>query len=258
VQRQIASTMSVSADYGYIGGRRDIYGKNINLTYNPATGANYRFTETARLPYPEFGPVVMNTSGGRSNYHGMTLVFTKRLSNRWQASGNYLLSVARDGTPPPIDEFPVAEDLYNPYTYSVGDQRHRAVFNGIWQVGYGFQVSGLYFFGSGERYATTWGGDLRGVGAGGTSRLRPTGSIVARNNFVGQPIHRVDLRMQQRFKLGGRRSFDALVEVFNLFNHENYGAYTTAESQANYGQPAPNENVAYTPRAFQLGFRFGF
>ena len=49
-----------------------------------------------------------------------------------------------------------------------------------------------------------------------------------------------------------------IFEVFNLFNHANYGSYMTNESNANYGQPASNSNVAYQPRMMQLGFRFGF
>lgn len=162
-------------------------------------------------------------------------------------------------TPPPIDDFPVAEDLYNPYTYSVGDQRHRFVVNGIWQVGRGLQMSGLYFYGSGQRYSTSWGGDLRGVGAGGTGRLRANGTIVPRNNFVGEAIHRIDLRIQQRIPLGGRRSLEGILEVFNLANRENFGSYATAESQAaTYGRPTRNANVAYTPRSVQLGLRLAF
>ncbi|MEP6918686.1 MAG: hypothetical protein ABJC89_23810, partial [Acidobacteriota bacterium] len=234
--------------------------KNINLSYNPATGANYPSTDLVHLPYPTFGPVVENTNGAWSNYNGMSVVLTKRMSHRWQASGNYLLSVAKDGTPPPVSGFAVAPDLGGQYSLSVNDQRHRAVFNGIYQMGHGFQVSGLYFFGSGLRYATTWGGDLRGIGAtaASTSRLRPDGTIVPRNNFVGAPVHRVDLRLQRRFQITGRAHIDGLLEVFNLFNHENYGSWATAESLVNYGQPVANTNVAFTPRALQLGFRMVF
>ena len=58
-----------------------------------------------------------------------------------------------------------------------------------------------------------------------------------RNNFVGEPIHRVDLRIQQRFPLGGRVSIDGILEVFNVFNHANYGNYEVRESNANYGKP---------------------
>jgi hypothetical protein len=46
--------------------------------------------------------------------------------------------------------------------------------------------------------------------------------------------------------------------VFNLFNHANYGSYTINESNANYGKPASNDNLAYQPRMVQLGFRTTF
>ena len=53
--------------------------------------------------------------------------------------------------------FEVAPDLGNEFTLGASDQRHRAVVNGIWQVGRGFQLSGLHFWGSGERSATSYG-----------------------------------------------------------------------------------------------------
>jgi hypothetical protein len=152
------------------------------------------------------------------------------------------------------------------------DQRHRAVFNGIWDVGHGFQVSGLYFFGSGQRFDTWYGGDaLNTGGTGGVNpgtgvplsgaRARPAsagGGAVPRNDIVGDPIHRIDMRLQKRFALFGRSSIDGIVEVFNVFNHANYGSYTGAESNAMFGSPSFNPNVAYQPRMAQLGFRFVF
>ena len=75
---------------------------------------------------------------------------------------------------------------------------------------------------------------------------------------MGDPIHRVDLRAQQRFRIAGSAAVDGIVEVFNLFNHANYGSYTTQESNQNYGTPAFNGAVAYQPRMLQLGFRFTF
>ena len=41
-----------------------------------------------------------------------------------------------------IVPFPVAPDYGNEYTLAETDQRNRVVFNGIWQPGFGFQVSG--------------------------------------------------------------------------------------------------------------------
>lgn len=81
----------------------------------------------------------------------------------------------------------------------------------------------------------------------------------ARNDFGGKPIHRLDLRFQRRFALGGRAAVDGILAVFNLFNHANYGSYATQESSAStYARPTQNTNVAYAPRMLQMGFRVAF
>jgi hypothetical protein len=215
---------------------------------------------------------------GRSNYHGLEMNFTKRMSNRWQANATYSLSgyYSSPGEPVFIQPdgrggimwsplaFRVAPDLGDDYALAATDQRHRATFNGIWEAGYGFQLSGLYFFGSGLRYNTNWGGDLRNLGTTadqggwGAGRLRPDGAIVPRNALVGDPIHRVDMRIQKRIPIVGRVAIDGIAEVFNVFNHANYGSYVVNESSAAYGRPSFNANVAYQPRILQLGFRATF
>jgi hypothetical protein len=271
IQRQIGSTMSINSDYVFTGARDQLFGRNINLAYNPATGANYSFQDLAHLPFPGSGPVVMLLNGNRSNYNALQTAFTKRMASHWQLAANWTLSFSKDGDPAPEQysalndgitrtplSFATAPDLGGEYGYAVGDQRNRATVNGIWQLPYDFQLSGLYFFASGQRLATTWGGDLRAVGAGGAARLRPDGTIVPRNNFVGKPLHRVDIRLQRMFKLGPRLRATGLVEVFNLLNHANYGGFATAESLTNYGQPQSVANVAYYPRQAQLGFRLTF
>ena len=35
---------------------------------------------------------------------------------------------------------------------------------------------------------------------------------------VGEPIHRMDTRLQKRFSLGGTVSVDGILELFNVFN----------------------------------------
>jgi len=210
----------------------------------------------------------MDIFAGRSNYHGLETSFIKRMSHRWQASGTYTLSQFEDGQPAPWSgvmnpvAFAVKTPLGDEYGLAATDQRHRAVFNAIWQAGYGLQLSGLYFYGSGQRFATTYGGDALDTGGTvGSARPRPTsagGGVTPRNGIVGEPIHRVDVRLQKHFALNGRSGVDGIVEVFNLFNHANYGSYTTVESNRLYGQPSSNTNVAYQPRMAQLGFRFTY
>ena len=122
------------------------------------------------------------------------------------------------------------------YGLATSDQRHRAVFNGIFELPKGFLVSGLYFYGSGARFAPTSGGDRRGIGSATGSRLRADGSLVPRNSFVGNPIHRVDLRVSKTFPLIGRTKIEGFADSFNLFNHENYNAYTLVETSPLYGK----------------------
>jgi TonB dependent receptor len=267
LQRQVAGTMSVEADYVFTGGRDERTNQgsqlnNVNLSYDPVTGVNYPFTDISRRPFPDWGAIYMNVMGGRSNSHSLQTAFTKRLSNRWQASGTYTLSWLYDQSSPAVSgtervPFAVAPDLGGEYSLAATDQRHRATMNGIWQVGRGFQVSGLYFYGSGQRFVTTYGGDLRQCGQG-CDRLRPDGKITPRNNLVGLPIHRVDVRLQQRFRLVGRLTIDGILETYNLFNHENFGSYEGRESNTNYGKPIPLLSLAYQPRMLQLGFRATF
>ena len=187
--------MAFEADYAYTGSRHDDFNHNINLTYNPATGTNYPFSDISRRAYPEFGILGLEYMALLTNTHQLQTAFTKRMSNRWQASATYTLAGYWDRDAQPLSglggevPFPVTPDLGGEYSFAENDQRHRAVFNGIWDMGYGFQLSGLYFFGSGARFFTNYGGDLRNTGGANRidGRLRPDGTIVPRNNLVGQP-----------------------------------------------------------------------
>jgi hypothetical protein len=240
---------------------------NVNVTYDPVTGVNYPFEDVSRRPCPWLGVVTMTGQEGvRTDGHALQTAFTKRFSGGWQASGTYTLSpFTRTCNVQPTSgvdmvPFPVAPDLGGECGPD-GGRLHRAVFNGIWELPYGFQVSGLYFYSSAGRHPTNWGTDVRRLGTTrfDVRRLRPDGTIVGRDQYViGDPLHRVDLRIQRQFRLRGRARIDGIVEVFNAFNHANYGGYVTNESSSNYGRPRSDTNNAFQPRSSQLGFRFAF
>jgi len=267
IERQFGNTMALTADYVYSHGyNENVLQSNINGTFDPATGVNRPFSDPSTRINPLFGRVGMDPKTGWSNYHALQSAFTKRFSNRWQGSITYTLSGLWNGDPLPLSglkmvTFPVVKDIGDDYSLAVTDQRNRVVFNGIWQVGGGLQLSGVYFYGSGERMPLIYGDDLRGLGEGFesfTPRLRPDGTLVPRNGFVGDPVHRVDMRFQERIPLGGRRSIDGIFELFNIFNRANYGSYVTDEASPQFGDPEYNANLAYAPRTVQLGFRLTF
>jgi len=185
--------------------------------------------------------------------------FTKRMSSHWQASATYTLSWFYDQESQPVSgrtlvPLAVQDDLGGAGSYGLAatDQRHRAVFNGIWEVGHGFQVSGLHYLGAGIRSATTYGGDVRVTGGTFSARLRPDGTIVPRNGYIQPAQNRTDIRVQQRIPLAGRVSIDGIAEVFNVFNRANY-TIDTQESSATYLLSVVGQN-----RTAQVGFRVTF
>jgi hypothetical protein len=263
-QHQIGSVAAFEMDYVSNRSRNEkVIQENVNLSFNPATGQPLPYSNAATRPYPLFGIISATPYMGWSNYHGLQSAFTKRFSNRWQASATYTLSWLKNAVPAPMSgtrivEFDVPPDLGNEYTYAANDQRHRVVANGIFQPGFGFQMSGVYFYGSGERGQITAGDLNRDIGAWAVERVREDGSIIPRNSFVGDPIHRVDVRLQQRIPLGGNIAVDGIFEVFNLFDRANFGSYDLDESSGTFMQPEQNPNLAYAPRTLQLGFRLTF
>jgi hypothetical protein len=266
VAHQFGNSMAIEADYVNTRSRDEkAIQDNVNITFNPATGIPYPFDDVAHRAFPLYGVVGMSPQTGLSDYHGLQTHFTKRMSNHWQGSLTYTLSGLWTQDPPPISgfrevTFAVAPDLGGERSLGEFDQRHRLVFNGIWEVAHGFQLSGVYFYGSGQRTQVVCGCDARGLGISTIDRLRDdgTGTIIPREAFVGQPIHRVEMRLQQRVSLSGRKSIDGFVEVFNLFNRANYGLYDTVETSPTFGQPLSSPSLSYAPRTVQLGFRLVF
>jgi hypothetical protein len=273
VQRQFGATMSLEADYVYTANRAMLVTLNANLAYSPATGINYAFDDLSKRPFPQWGDVQVRRTIGESDYHGMQMAFTKRMSHHWQAQATYLLSgqwnlqnapvamagctypttLTASGAPTcdvPVDLHPTLRDEW----YLSGEQRNRFTFNGIWDVGYGFQASGLYFYGDQGRVTPSSGVDALKQGSTG-GRVRANGTIIDRNAFDVPSLHRVDMRVQRRFKLGSKSSIEGILEVFNVFNHANYASFTTNESSTKYGQPTDTVNISYQPRMLQLGFR---
>ena len=258
-QRQFGNTMAIEVDYVYSQGRfeKDVV-DNINLKFDEATGVNLPFQNRANRVYENWGVISMNTHTARSSYHALITGFTKRFANRWQASATYTLGGLWSAESPPFSglflvPFPTAPDLGGEWGLSQDDQRHRLVASGIWQVGGGFQVSGVHYLGTGNRSSSNYGGDLRNTGGTFSGRLRPDGTIVPLNAIIAPPQNRTDLRLQQRIPLPGRLSIDGIVEVFNMFNQPNWSIGTEESQPSQYLQ---HTNAQY--RAAQVGFRLTF
>ncbi|MEZ5416964.1 MAG: hypothetical protein R2708_06440 [Vicinamibacterales bacterium] len=84
-----------------------------------------------------------------------------------------------------------------------------------------------------------------------------SGERVPRNALKGDPIHKVDVRVTKAMRIGNV-NISAIAEVFNVFNHANYGSYNAVVSSPLFGTPQQNIGNAYRPRTGQLAFRVAF
>jgi hypothetical protein len=169
-------------------------------------------------------------------------------------------------------------------------QRHTLRLNGIYKMPWDITLAGAFLYGSGNYFQTTIA--LNPFGHTGTTRLNsgttarpipesiaisPTnsetvpvrsrfdgpdsigpGEIAPRNALKGLPLHKVDLRITKDVRLPGGIKLTGIAEVFNLFNHANYGAYNAQIDSATFGQPRQNALNAYLPRVWQFAFKVGF
>ncbi|PYR63024.1 MAG: hypothetical protein DMF88_26105, partial [Acidobacteria bacterium] len=293
VQRQLGTVMSLATDFVYTKNKDVVSIMDVNLAYNPATGANYPFTDLTRRPVKGWGAVNQNVlqPNGPDSY-ALQMELTKRMANHWQLSATYLLQFDHEYQYAPVNldkgckyamtnpspsvftcDAPIQlNQLIADERFLNGDQRNRATLNGIWELPAGFQLSGLYFFADNGKMTATSGLDVLGLGSsttaslvgtnagitGSANRLRANGTLVPRNSFDRTDLHRVDMRIQKRFRLSGRVTVDGIAEVFNMFNHANYNAFVTNEAAKNYGAPQYDSNIAFAPRTMQFGFRTTF
>ena len=205
-----ATTLAVEMDYVQTNTRNEktITG-NINLASTRRRARTCPYANRATRPFPDWGIIGMTPHSGWSDYHGLQMAFTKRFSDRWQASGNYLLSKIDDSLPNPVSglaglvPFEVAPDLGEDYG-AVGN-RPAPPRDAQRDLGrpWGFQVSGLYFYGSGERQQLNPGNtDPRDLGSTGDypNRRRVNGDLVPRNSLRRPSIHRVDCVSSSGFR----------------------------------------------------------
>ena len=272
LQQSVGQTMSFQVDYVVTDSLGEQENWNHNVTYNAATGLNYPYSPNPNRPgqhlqyrrYPHWGVVSRAFSSRESLYKALETAFTKRFSDSWQAAVTYTWANFDDCDGNPLiwdgDQLnagvTIPRDLGGQCGPSTGEQHHRLVTNGIWEMPGGLQLSGLYFFGSGQRSLTQAGRDGRDSG-GKSNRLRTDGTIVERNNWVGLPIHRVDMKLAWPIPAGAYE-IEASVEIFNLFNHANFYTYVTNEASPSYGLPLQSFLVAYVPFTAALGLKVSF
>jgi carboxypeptidase family protein len=290
-QKQLNAVTGIEADLTHYDEYRDTRSIDANLFFNPGTG--YNALVSAGRPNPAYGQVLAFTSDGRKDQTQISTGLTRRLRRNFQAGVTYTLMLAMHDNGTLGYTSPSAN---NPFDYLNGEyatstefQRNTVRAWTLYQLPWGFSASMSYFYGSGNRFNATIAGTPYGktgnnrLNLGNTGGTAATivvpaavadrfdgaatitsGMVIPRNALEGLPLHKVDLRITKDIRLIDRAKISLIGEVYNVFNHANYGSYNTTLSATNaattalFGTPAQNTGTAYVPRQAQLAFRVGF
>jgi hypothetical protein len=206
--------------------------------------------------------ILQYTSFAETWYKGVTIAVSKRPSAKYQALVSYTLSKAEDSSTDyqsnfivqnngrgrnPSDQYglPIGFDPNSERGPATHDQRHRFVLSGLYMLPAAVQLSGIFTAASGRPYSPLAGADLNGDGNGGAfpsdrARVNPAdeSTSVGRNNETTAAQYNVDIRVSRKFKLGGGAAFEAIMDVFNLFNRVNFYEDTNQSSFAIFGAGA--------------------
>jgi hypothetical protein len=205
------------------------------------------------------------------NYNGLEFVLRRPLADHWMTQASYDLGRSygtfgtlffdHQGSP-----YLNPNSLINIEGDQQLDRRHILQLLAMYQLPYGIQVSGHYQFLSGIPIATTFSGGAGVTGATYARFLASQYPQIKSAAFIDVPVQAqgtlrtdsqktFDFRLDKHTILTGSKSFDVMLDVFNIFN-----ANTVVRVQSltmvlsNFMRPAE----ILTPRAARIGVRFNF
>ena len=254
LQRQLATDLAVT--FGYLGSRgTDLrITRNINQPINGARPFPALSPSSPIVPGTPLGNIMQVESSGFSTYHGAFVSATKRLSRGIQFDTSYTWSKSLDTNSLNSSGFAVQDssDIANQYGPSDFDARHRFVLSAIYSLPFtghvltrGWQVAAVVQSQSGNPVnIVTSNSSVNGtpntVRPDVTGPIRIVGSVdqwfdpsafvavngfgnLGRNAVIGPAFHNTDVSLLKHVRAGGRVDFQFRVDVFDVFNHPNFG-----------------------------------
>lgn len=249
----------------------------IPAQYNPSAASPLRtpiLSGPTGIPY---SAIFRYDGTGESKYTSVTLGMAWQLRDVFALNASYAWSKSEDNYIDWLTQY-APQNSFDPAAEmgpSNHDQRHRINFSAVfntksfsspWTRNWVVAFIGKYA--SGRPYSL-WtgvdadygflGGNPLGNGEGLSAPAdRPAG--VKRNSETTPSITNLDLRISRAFKLGGKASLEAILEVFNVFNHYNITKVQNFQTPPP-GAPAFGASIvtsADNNRQIQGGVRFMF
>lgn len=236
-------------------------------------------------PYPAFNNVRFNVSDAEGEYTAATIGFKKiALGNSnlsWLAHYTWSETIDQDTNSRSTSTM-FSYDPFNPELSegpSDTDVTHRIVASATYELPYGFLVSGIYNWRTGQPYtrnvfvsgnATTGLYGLAGIGinvpvfvdsngdiiditaaSGSTPAqfaefLNSRGATILGRNTENQPdFSNLDMRLAKRFGLPAGLEIELIGEIFNVFNTANKFIVAQNQSEFNISQSGSGANLRY-------------
>ena len=269
IQREVARDLGVTIGYFGTKGTHLRISRNIN---QPINGGVRPFpTVSASSPFrggSALNNVVQIEGTGNSSYNALWLTATKRLSRGFQFNTSYTFSKSIDYNSL-NSQGVVVQDSYNlrgSRGLSDFDARHRFVFSGIYELPFhgnqlveGWQLSSIVQSQSGNPVNIVVN-NAAFTGTNNTVRPDVTGPIailgtpnrwfdiapfvvpvgrfgsLGRNVVIGPRFNNTDFSVIKRTKLTESQLIEFRWEVFDLFNHANFGQPGRVVGTGNFGQ----------------------
>ncbi|MBV9929230.1 MAG: TonB-dependent receptor [Acidobacteria bacterium] len=224
-------------------------------------------------------------SSANSFYHAFTVSVQRRFANHFSLNAHYTFAKSIDE----VTDFNSDWSAENPLNVradravSAFDQRHRAVFSGVFGSPFegdsaadkilgDWVFSPIFIAGSGRPFNLLLGFDANNDGRSQSDRP----FTVGRNTGLGEPFYSFDARLARRFHFGEDKFLELTFEGFNLFNRTNLAGINNVVGSLPVDQlrvlastpargrrgAAPTDPLGFTsasnPRQLQFGVRFNF
>jgi len=203
-------------------------------------------------------------SSAKSRYNGVTFALSRMADPDFQYQANYTLAVDKSDDDNERDPFSFryarADRLDREYNYSERDQRHRLNLWALYKFPFEIYANNRFSWYSAQPTSEKCGANNRGTGERATSptdRICPNGSILLRNTIRrDNALASWDIRLSRPFRTTGRGQVEAIAEVFNVLNRDNFRDPSSTSLLFNFDGTI--RNGLGDPRQIQVGIRYGF
>jgi len=268
VQREIGRDLAVTIGYFGTKGTHLRISRNINQPVNGVRPISNVSSSSTIRPGAGLLNIVQIEGTGNSSYNALWLTGTKRLSRGLQFNASYTFSKSIDYNSL-NSQGVVIQDSYNlrdSRGLSDFDARHRFVISGLYELPFrgnqlkeGWQLSAIVQSQSGNPVNIV-ANNATFTGTNNTVRPDVTGPIailgtpnrwfdtapfvvpvgrfgnLGRNVVIGPGFDNTDFSIIKRTKLTENQLIEFRWEVFDLFNHANFGQPGRVVGSANFGQ----------------------